>query len=186
MNWHSIDDLADPQAGRTALLTPVRSVSEAATARKSGARLAEVTDSALVDQIHDAVPGLIVCANHAGADVVYQPALAAQTGAGLICESAEAAGQAVAAGVSRERILVIAEPAGLDRIAGAGWAALTDADSCAGATGTPGAVAIAAICAWLGVAVVRSRHVTQVRRGLDMAASILGTRPPAWAIRGLA
>lgn len=168
------------------MLTPVRTLSEAATARESGARLAEVKDPALVEQIHGDVPGLLVCANHPDADVVYEADLAVRTGAGLICESAQAAAKAADAGVSRERILVEAAPADLDEITAAGWAALADADSYAGANGTPGAVAIAAICAWLGVAVVRSRHVTQVRRSLDMAASILGTRPPTWAIRGLA
>ncbi len=47
-------------------------------------------------------------------------------------------------------------------------------------------VAAAAICAWLGIPAVRTRHVKEVRRALDMTASIMGTRPPAWTLRGLA
>jgi dihydropteroate synthase len=71
----------------------------------------------------------------------------------------------------------------------AGWATdpdLDDADDDAMAAGAAGAVAIAAVCSWLGVAAVRTRHPLQVRRALDMAASIQGTRPPARTVRGLA
>jgi hypothetical protein len=49
-----------------------------------------------------------------------------------------------------------------------------------------GIVAIAAISSWLGAAVVRTRYPLQVRRALDMAATIQGTRPPARTVRGLA
>ena len=42
------------------------------------------------------------------------------------------------------------------------------------------------ICAWLGASVLRTRHVAEVRRCADMTESILGRRPPAWAVRGLA
>jgi dihydropteroate synthase len=48
------------------------------------------------------------------------------------------------------------------------------------------AVAASAVCAWMGAAAVRTRHVRPVRRALDMTASIRGLRPPAWAVRGLA
>jgi hypothetical protein len=48
------------------------------------------------------------------------------------------------------------------------------------------ALAVAALSAWLGVTVVRTRYPQQVRRALDMADSIRGTRPPARAVRGLA
>jgi hypothetical protein len=34
--------------------------------------------------------------------------------------------------------------------------------------------------------VLRTRHVAEVRRCADMTESILGRRPPAWAVRGLA
>jgi hypothetical protein len=50
----------------------------------------------------------------------------------------------------------------------------------------PAVVAIASIASWLGAAAVRTRYPGQVRRALDMTASIRGLRPPARAVRGLA
>jgi dihydropteroate synthase len=47
-------------------------------------------------------------------------------------------------------------------------------------------IAVAAISTWLGAAAVRTRHVREVRRAIDMTASIAGTRPPALTTRGLA
>jgi len=47
-------------------------------------------------------------------------------------------------------------------------------------------IATAAVCTWLGVPLVRSRHTRAVRRAIDMTASIAGHRPPARTIRGLA
>jgi hypothetical protein len=46
--------------------------------------------------------------------------------------------------------------------------------------------AAAAVCAWLGASVLRTRHVAKVRRCADMTEAILGRRPPVWAVRGLA
>jgi hypothetical protein len=46
--------------------------------------------------------------------------------------------------------------------------------------------AVAAVCVWLGARVLRTPYVAEVRRSADMTESILGRRPPAWAIRGLA
>jgi hypothetical protein len=52
---------------------------------------------------------------------------------------------------------------------------------------TPAAViATAAVCAWLGAPVVRSRHTRAVRRAIAMTASIAGRRPPSRTVRGLA
>ena len=48
------------------------------------------------------------------------------------------------------------------------------------------AEAIAAVCVWLGARVLRTQHVAEIRRCADMTESILGRRPPAWAVRGLA
>jgi hypothetical protein len=62
--------------------------------------------------------------------------------------------------------------------------AAVDLDLGSGDAGRAGA--LAALCAWHGVAVVRTRHVLEVRRCLDMTATIMGVRPPAWAVRGLA
>ena len=39
---------------------------------------------------------------------------------------------------------------------------------------------------WLGASVLRTRYLAEVRRCADMTESILGRRPPAWAVRGLA
>jgi dihydropteroate synthase len=50
----------------------------------------------------------------------------------------------------------------------------------------PAVIALAALACWLGAAAVRTRHVAAVRRALDMAESIRGTRPPVSATRGLA
>jgi dihydropteroate synthase len=81
----------------------------------------------------------------------------------------------------------------------AGYAALVDLRDGPAVTGPAGGlaavpadglaagpIAVAAICAWLGAAVVRTSHPAQVRRALDMAESIRGTRPPARTVRGLA
>jgi len=46
--------------------------------------------------------------------------------------------------------------------------------------------AVAAVCAWLGASVLRTRHVAEIRRCADMTESILGRRAPARAVRGLA
>jgi dihydropteroate synthase len=47
-------------------------------------------------------------------------------------------------------------------------------------------IAVAAIGTWLGAAAVRTRHVREVRRVIDMTSSIAGIRPPALTTRGLA
>ncbi len=54
-------------------------------------------------------------------------------------------------------------------------------------TADPAALAAAAALAvWLGAALIWTKHPLPVRRGIDMAAVIGGTRPPARTIRGLA
>jgi hypothetical protein len=64
-----------------------------------------------------------------------------------------------------------------------GSPATADADE----AGTPAAVvATASVLAWLGTPAIRTRHVRQVRRAIDMTCSIAGTRLPALTIRGLA
>jgi hypothetical protein len=64
-----------------------------------------------------------------------------------------------------------------------GSPATADADQ----AGTPAAVvATASVLAWLGTPAIRTRHVLQVRRAIDMTCSIAGTRLPALTIRGLA
>ncbi len=73
--------------------------------------------------------------------------------------------------------------------AAAGLAAGDPVDAAVGlAAGDPVAavIATAAVCTWLGVPVVRSRHTQAVRRAIDMTASIAGSRLPSRTIRGLA
>ena len=68
-----------------------------------------------------------------------------------------------------------------------GSPAAVDADGAAGNTGSLAAVvAAAAISAWLGAPVIRTRHVAPVRRTVDLTASIAGGRLPALTTRGLA
>ncbi|HET7172916.1 MAG TPA: dihydropteroate synthase [Nocardioidaceae bacterium] len=49
-----------------------------------------------------------------------------------------------------------------------------------------GTLAATAVSAWLGARVFRAHEVAETRQTLDMVASILGCRPPARAVRGLA
>jgi dihydropteroate synthase len=49
-----------------------------------------------------------------------------------------------------------------------------------------GTLAATAVCAWLGARVFRVHEVRETREVLDMVAGILGERPPARTVRGLA
>ena len=191
-----------------ALLAPVATVEEAAAAAAAGAGLVDAgDDAALVPAIRRTVSGVRVCGEHEDADLVRDAALAAHTGAALICPGADAAEAAARRGVSAGRILVQAAPAGIEAAVRAGWQVLADLERLAdleggadldGLTGLGGPTgpdgphglarteAVAAVCAWLGARVLRTRHVAEVRRCADMTESILGRRPPAWAVRGLA
>jgi hypothetical protein len=185
-----------------ALLAPVATVEEAAAAAAAGAGLVDAgDDAALVPAIRRAVSGVRVCGEHEGADLVRDATLAARIGAALICPGADAAEAAARRGVAAGRILVQAAPAGIEAAVRAGWQVLADLERLAdlegganldGLTGLDGphgptrTEAAAAVCAWLGASVLRTRHVAEVRRCADMTESILGRRPPAWAVRGLA
>jgi len=185
-----------------ALLAPVATVEEAAAAAAAGAGLVDAgDDAALVPAIRRAVSGVRVCGEHEDADLVRDAALAARTGAALICPEADAAEAAARRGIAAQRILVQAAPAGIEAAVRVGWPVLADLERLAdleegadldGLTGLDGphgparTEAAAAVCAWLGASVLRTRHVAEVRRCADMTESILGRRPPAWAVRGLA
>ena len=185
-----------------ALLAPVATVEEAAAAAAAGAGLVDAgDDAALVPAIRRTVSGVRVCGEHEDADMVRDAALAARTGAALICPEADAAEAAARRGIAARRILVQAAPAGIEAVVRAGWPVLADLERLAdleggaelgGPTGLDGphglarTEAVAAVCAWLGASVLRTRHVAEVRRCADMTESILGRRPPAWAVRGLA
>ena len=166
------------------LLVPVTTVEQAAAAAAAGAGLVDAgDDGALVPAIGRAVDGVRVCGEHEDADLVRDAGLAARSGATLICPGPDAAADAVRRGIAAGRILVQAAPAGIEAAVRAGWPVLADLE---GAAGLARIEAAAAVCVWLGASVLRTRHVAEVRRCADMTESILGRRPPAWAVRGLA
>ena len=183
------------------LLAPVTTVAQAAAAAAAGAALVDAgQDGALVPAIRGAVRGVRICCQHEAADLVRDADLAARSGAALICPGRDAAA-AVQRGVAAERILVQAAPAGIEPAVRAGWPVLadleglTDLEGLAGLGGLAGLEgvagrarieALAAVCAWLGASVLRTRYVAEVRRCADMTESILGRRAPTWAVRGLA
>jgi hypothetical protein len=183
----------------TALLAVAASMSEAAAAVRAGADLLDLGDIGeigrperpAVAELRDRHPGVLICGPDETADLVRHPAVAIATGALLICADP---GAARASGLPAAQVIVEVLPDGVTAAAEAGWAALVDADRAALTAGRglddpaemAGIVAIAALSSWLGAAVVRTRHPLQVRRGLDMAAAIQGTRPPARTVRGLA
>ena len=177
-----------PAAG-TALLTVAGNAAEAAAAVRAGAALVELPAAgpAAIAAFRASHPGVLVCAECDRADVVRDPATALRTGAILLCDGLPAADRAP---VPRSRLLVEVPPATVARAIAAGYAALADLRDDPARAPDPGLaagpIAIAAICAWLGAAVVRTSHPRQVRRALDMAESIRGTRLPARTVRGLA
>ena len=189
-------------SARIELLAPVTTVAQAAAAAAAGAALVDAgQDGALVPAIRRAVRGVRICGQHETADLVRDADLAARSGAALICPGPDAAAAAVQRGVAAERILVQAAPAGIEPAVRAGWPVLadleglTDLEGLAGLGGLAGLEgvagrarieALAAVCAWLGASVLRTRYVAEVRRCADMIESILGRRAPTWAVRGLA
>ena len=172
------------------MLAPVATVTEAVAAVLAGAGLVDVgEDDALILQVRDVVPEVGICGHGADADIVYDAAVAARAGAGLICRDPGTAAGAVQRGIAPERILVQTAADDVAAASGSGWAALVDLDRGTSDRGTgslAGAEAIAAVCAWAGAKVIRTRHVAEIRRSLDMTESILGVRRPAWTLRGLA
>jgi hypothetical protein len=191
-----------PSEPEIALLAPVATVAQAAAAAEAGAGLVDAgDDGALVPAIRRAVSGVHVCGPHEDADLMRDADLAARTGAALICPGLDAAGAAARRGVAAGRILVQAAPAGIEAAVRAGWPVLADLEAVADLEGLADLEGVAdladsarlarieaaaAVCAWLGASVLRTRHVAKVRRCADMTESILGRRPPAWAVRGLA
>jgi hypothetical protein len=171
------------------LMAPVWTVTQAAEYAAAGARLVDVGDhDALIPAIRDQLADLRICGDGAGADIVRDADLAARTGAGLICPDVRAAARAGQLGIAAERVLVQTGPAGITAAAQAGWAILVDlaSEDAKLADGAAREAAVAAVCAWLGASVIRTRHVTEVRRSIEMTESILGRRPPAGTLRGLA
>ncbi len=169
-------------AGGTSLLAVAASSAEAAAAVRAGAAFVELgmASPAAIAAFRASYPGIGVCASSELADITRDPALARLTGAILACADQETASSA---GLPADRLLVYAGPASLAAVAAAGYATLVDLRDKPGADA--GALAVAAICAWLGATVVRTWHPRQVRRALDMAESIRGVRIPARTVRGL-
>lgn len=178
--------MSHQRAASTAVevLAPVSTLVMAVTAARAGARLLDAgADHDLAAGIRRADLGVLICGEFEDADFVTDPATAIRTGIGLICTGLAAAERAERQGISRERIVVQVAPGELATAAAAGWRSLVDVDD---AATEAAAEAVATVCAWQGADVIRTRHVTQVRRCLDMTECILGTRPPVWAMRGLA
>jgi len=171
-----------------AVLTTVFTAEQAAEAAQAGAQIVDAgDDESLVIAIRHARVDVLVCGPGSAADVSRDIPLAARTGAWLLCDGLSAAEQARRQGIDPARILVQVRPAEVGTASQAGWLTLVDVDDdVAEADAEAAAGARASVCAWLGASVFRTRHVTQIRRCLDMTESISGSRPPAWAVRGLA
>ena len=186
----------------TAVLAVAGNAAEAAAAVRAGAAIVDLgmAGPATIAAFRASHPGVPVCAARGHADLVRDPATALRTGAVLVCTGLPAA---AGAPVPRSQLLVDVPPAMVPAAIAAGYATLVDLRdgparapepepvtgvlAPAGlASGLAGPIAIAAICGWLGAAVVRTSHPLQIRRALDMAESIRGTRPPARTVRGLA
>lgn len=124
-------------------------------------------------------PGVAFCAADARAVLTRQHSLARVGEALLICPDLTAARSC---GLPADRLAVEVPPAGIAAAIRAGYAPLVDADQ----ESVPASVAVAALSGWLGAALIRTRYPVQVRRALDMTATIQGLRPPARTVRGLA
>jgi hypothetical protein len=200
----------------------------AGSAVGEGADLIDLTGAvpAEIAAFRRAHPGVPVCADagtgadtdadtgaYGGqADLTRDPAVAAASGARLICARQE---EAARSGLPPERLLIETSPAGLIAALAGGYPVLVDLHGTGTGTGTgtrtgpgrtsqdsgtspdeaavsgdgpPGAaaLAVAALSGWLGAAVVRTRHPQPVRRALDLTDSVRGVRPPARTVRGLA
>ena len=217
---------ARPAGPRTALMVVADTAVAAGSAVGEGADLIDLTGAvpAEIAAFRRAHPGVPVCADagtgadtdadtgaYGGpADLTRDPAVAAASGARLICARQE---EAARSGLPPERLLIETSPAGLIAALAGGYPVLVDLHGTGTGTGTrtgpgrtsqdsgtspdeaavsgdgpPGAaaLAVAALSGWLGAAVVRTRHPQPVRRALDLTDSVRGVRPPARTVRGLA
>jgi hypothetical protein len=177
----------------TDVLAPVSSVAEAAEAIAAGAQLVDAgSDEALVAAIRGAgIP--VLDSTWLVYDGVGAAEDARRRGA---AGGVDMAPDPVRGGVTpADRVLVRVRAGEVAAAVGAGWRPLVDVDSRTGMSDAGAeaaraeaarAGAIATVCAWQGARMIRTRHVTEVRRCLDMTETILGTRPPTLAVRGLA
>jgi dihydropteroate synthase len=194
---------AQPAAVRTALMAIADTAAAAARSVADGADLVDLTgaDPAEVAAFRAGYPGVPVCAADQAADLTRDvdltrdQAVAGRTGVRLLCATPD---EAARSGLPAGQVLVAAAPPGLLAALAAGYPVLADLpDPPAGlappADVAPGdvppgaaALAVAALSAWLGAAVVRTRYPLPVRRALDLTDSVRGVRPPARTVRGLA
>jgi hypothetical protein len=175
------------------LLAVAGSLGAARAAVSAGADIIDLGDAAAADiaAFLAELPGVPFCAADDRAAMTRQAASARIGAALLICDDLAAAR---ASGLPADRLVVRAPPGAIAAVRRAGYAAMVDADQAAAdataaspaPAGLAGCVAAAALSSWLGAALVRTRFTPQVRRGLDMAATIRGIRPPARTVRGLA
>jgi hypothetical protein len=170
-----------PAAGRmlpdgTAAAAAATTGTAARAAVAAGAALVDLTDAgrAVVAEVRDRYPDILICAPDDRADLVRDAATARRTGAILVCADLAAATAAEAGGIDRRGILVESPPERAAGLIAANWPVLVDAGQVAG---PHAAAAVAALSAWLGAAAVCSDHVAAVRRAIDMAGAIRAGRP---------
>lgn len=171
---------------RALVLAAVESLPGARAAVADGADLVSFPGSeSLVEAVRAAFPGLVIGVDtadpsvaaaccEAGADLIVARAdlaeVAARYGAGYAAPSVPSvAGLSVVMNIGVFRTPL--PPGDLPMLA-----------EVAG-DGTPAGLARTAVAASAGVAIIRTKHVRQVRHVAEMAASIAGTRPPAKAVR---
>ncbi|MBE8520360.1 dihydropteroate synthase [Amycolatopsis sp. H6(2020)] len=169
---------------RALVLAAVESLPAARAAVADGADLVSFPGS-LVEQARETFPDLVIGVDTADPSVA---AACCEAGADLILTNADLAEVAARydAGYAAPAVPAVAGLSGVVDI-GEFRVPLPAGDvpvlaSVAG-DGTPGGLALAALAASAGVAIIRTKHVRQVRHVAEMAASIAGTRPPAKAVR---
>jgi len=168
---------------RALVLAAVESLPAARSAVADGADLVSFPGS-LVAQARETFPGLVIGVDTADPSVA---AACCEAGADLILARADLAEVAARYNAGYAAPVVPSVP-GLSVVVDIGeFRSMPSEDvpvlaSVAG-DGTPGGLALAALAASAGVAIIRTKHVRQVRHVAEMAASIAGTRPPAKAVR---
>ncbi|WP_410640524.1 dihydropteroate synthase [Amycolatopsis sp. lyj-346] len=167
--------VASLPAARDAVADGADLVSFAGAGAESLVEAARETFPGLVIGVDTADPSVAAACCEAGADLIVAredlSEVAARYGAGYAAPSIPSAAGLPASGV----VLDI----------GAFSTPLPDLPVLASVAGdgTPGGLARAALAASAGVAILRTKHVREMRHVAEMAASIAGTRPPAKAVR---
>lgn len=173
----AVQVLPEPDAAREAVLNAVEDgadlVSFAGTGVESLVAWARSKFPELFLAVDTADASVAAAGCAAGADLIVARAelteVAARFGAGYAAPSVPSApGFVFDAGVVRaapsfpDGVPVLVEVAG---------------------DGTPAGLALAALAASAGAAIIRTAHVRPTRHAVEMAASIAGTRPPSKAVR---